>query len=46
MDKVITKFKDYRAKNIVDYMHTERAYMETKPGKIIPFSLAKEIRAF
>ena len=46
LDKVITKFKDYRAKNIVDYMHTERAYMETKPGEIIPFSLAKEIRAF
>ena len=46
VDKVITKFKDYRAKNIVDYMHAERAYMETKPGEIIPFSLAKEIRAF
>lgn len=46
LDKVITKFKDYRAKNIVDYMHAERAYMETKPGEIIPFSLAKEIRAF
>ena len=46
LDKVITKFKDYRAKDIVDYMHAERAYMETKPGEIIPFSLAKEIRAF
>ena len=46
LDKVITKFKDYRAKNIVDYMHAEMAYMETKPGEIIPFSLAKEIRAF
>ena len=46
LDKVIIKFKDYRTKNIVDYMHAERAYMETKPGEIIPFSLAKEIRAF
>ena len=46
LDKVIAKFKDYKAKDIVDYMHDERAYVETKPGEIIPFSLAKEIRAF
>ena len=46
LDKVITKFKDYKAKDIVDYMHDERAYRETKPGEIIPYSLAKEIRAF
>ena len=43
LDKVITKFKDYKAKEIVDYMHDERAYGETKSGEIIPFSLAKEI---
>jgi putative zinc finger/helix-turn-helix YgiT family protein len=46
LDKVITKFKDYKTKDIVDYMHAERAYVETKPGEIIPFSLAKEIRVF
>ena len=46
LDKVITKFKDYKAKEIVDYMHDERAYGETKSGEIIPFSLAKEIRVF
>ena len=46
LDKVITKFKDYKAKDIVDYMHDERAYAETKSGEIIPFSLAKEIREF
>lgn len=46
LDKVIVKFKDYKAKDIVDYMHEERAYIETNPGEIIPFSLAKEIRAF
>lgn len=46
LDKVITKFKDYKAKDIVDYMHDERAYTQTKPGEIIPFSLAKEIREF
>ena len=46
LDKVIAKFKDYKAKEIVDYMHDEISYDETKPGEIIPFSLAKEIRAF
>lgn len=46
LDKVIIKFKDYKTKDIVDYMHDEKAYIETKPREIIPFSLAKEIRVF
>lgn len=46
LNKIITKFKNYKAKEIVDYMHEERAYKETAAGDIIPFSLAKEIRAF
>lgn len=46
LDKVIEKFKNYRAKEIVDYMHGEKAYMETSAGEIIPFSLAKEIKVF
>lgn len=44
LDKVITKFSAYRAKDIV--MHKEKVYTETRPGEIIPFSLAKEIRKF
>lgn len=46
LDKVIEKFVDYKAKDIVDYMHEEKAYIETKSGEIIPFSLAKEIKEF
>lgn len=46
LDKVIAKFVDFKAKDIVEYMHEERAYIETNQGEIIPFSLAKEIRAF
>ena len=42
LDKVITKFSAYRAKDIVEYMHKEKAYTETRPGEIILFSLAKE----
>lgn len=46
LDKVVAKFKDYNAPDIVNYMHNERAYAETNPDEIIPFSLAKEIRIF
>lgn len=46
LDAVIIKFKNYKAKEIVDYMHEERAYRETSSGDIIPFSIAKDIRDF
>lgn len=46
IDRVVAKFAHYKAKAIVDYMHEEKAYKETNPGEIIPFSLAKEIRKF
>ena len=46
LDKVIVKFVDFKAKEIVDYMHQEKAYTQTRPGEIIPYSLAKQISAF
>ena len=46
IDLVISKFRKYKAKKIVEYMHSEKAYLETNPGDIIPFSLAEEIRDF
>ena len=46
LDDVIEKFKNYKAAEIVNYMHEENAYKETANGAIIPFSLAKEIRGF
>lgn len=46
LGKVIDKFKNFKAKDIVNYMHEEKAYKETRTGEIIPFSLAKEIRHF
>lgn len=46
LDMVITKFRNFNASDIVNYMHEERAYKETDSGEIIPYSLAKEIRAF
>jgi len=46
LDQVIYKFKNFKANDIVEYMHRERAYIETRDGQIIPFSLAKEINEF
>lgn len=33
LDEGIHKFKDYRALEIVEYMHEERAYKETESGR-------------
>lgn len=46
LDKVIGKFRNYKTKEIVDYMHAEKAYAETSAGEIIPFSIAKELNPF
>ena len=46
LDAVIKKFMDYKTKEIVEYMHKERAYKETGSGDIIPFSIAKHIKDF
>ncbi|MCC8100728.1 MAG: DUF4065 domain-containing protein [Clostridiales bacterium] len=46
LDKVTAKFRNYKAAEIVTYMHEERAYLETQSGDVIPFALAKEIRDF
>lgn len=46
LDKVIFKFKEYNAADIVDYMHAEEAYHETEPGQIILYSVAKKIKEF
>lgn len=46
LDTVINKFKDYRSSEIAEYMHKEKAYIETNPEEIIPFDLAKELNEF
>ena len=46
IDKVIHKFKNYKSYEISDYMHKEKAYIETKDNQIIPFTYAKEINEF
>lgn len=43
LELIAEKFKDYRSKQIVDYMHEEKAYRETCDHELIPFSLAREL---
>lgn len=44
LEVIATMFKNYRAREIVDYMHEEKAYLETETYQIIPYSLAKELK--
>lgn len=44
LDRVIDRFRTCKARDIIEYMHEERAYRETGSGAIIPFYLAGEIR--
>lgn len=46
IDTVIEKFKNYRSSEISEYMHKEKAYIETNPDEIISFEFAKELREF
>lgn len=41
---VASKFKNIRAREIVDYMHKEKAYSETEAFQIIPYSFAKDLK--
>ena len=43
IDTVIEIFKSYQTKEIINYMHQERAYIDTLPNDIIPFSYAKQL---
>lgn len=43
LEVISHKFKDYHSKEIVSYMHEEKAYTETEPFDMISFDLAKEL---
>ena len=42
-DRVINKFKNFNTKDLVDYMHKEKAYVDTNLNDVIDFSYAKFI---
>jgi len=43
LELVTTTFKNYKAKELIDYMHNEKAYTDTVPNQLIPYSLAKQL---
>ncbi len=44
LETVASAFKNYKSVEIVDYMHEEKAYTDTKLYQIIPFSLKKQLK--
>ena len=42
-DRVISKFNKFTTKELVNYMHKEKAYIDTKLNEVINFSYAKFI---
>lgn len=43
VDKVIERFKDFNTNMIVEYMHKEKAYTDTKTSQVIDYNFAKYI---
>lgn len=43
IDIVINKFKDFNTSELVEYMHNEKAYKNTKQMQVIDYSFAKDI---
>ncbi|WP_455938008.1 Panacea domain-containing protein [Gemella morbillorum] len=40
-NRVINKFKNFTTKELINYMHNEKTYTDTKPNEVIDFSYAK-----
>lgn len=45
LEAVATTFKGFNSREIIEYMHKEKAYTDTMPNQIIPYSLAKQLNA-
>lgn len=43
IDKILKKFSKFNTNEIVDYMHKEKAYTDTKQNQIIEYSMAEYI---
>jgi len=43
LNKVINKFKSMKTKDVVEYMHQEKAYIQTQMEELISYEYAKEV---
>lgn len=46
IEMVVKKFENKSAKEIIEYMHNEEAYLQTKENEIIPFSKDYKLKKF
>ena len=46
LQEVTSYFQNFNTRAIVDYMHCEKAYINTESDEIIPYSFAKELQEF
>lgn len=46
IDMVINLFKDFSTKDLVSYMHNEKAYLDTNANEFISYNFAKDIHLF
>ncbi len=44
LQRVANFFKDKKTDEVIEYMHREVPYQQTKPEQIIPYSLAEKVR--
>lgn len=44
LEVVATTFKNFKSREIIDYMHKEKAYTDTISNQVIPYSLAKQLK--
>lgn len=43
-DRVVNKFKDFKTNQIVEYMHKEKAYIQTNTDEVIDYSYAEFLK--
>ena len=43
LEVVATTFKNFKSREIIEYMHKEKAYTDTTSNQVIPYSLAKQL---
>lgn len=46
LELISSKFKYYSSREIIYYMHKEKAYIETEPFQLISYELTKELNEF
>jgi len=44
LETVATTFRNYKSREIINYIHEEKSYTDTEAYQVTPYSLAKELK--